>query len=108
MTKYTKEDTRFKEHMGGFFHELLRAAGITMTPSNTDERIRSIGERMASTIEHAAERKAVELIKRLQDAVSGAFVKMEAKLDVQEDLLVKLNARVALLEKMQKTHEWDA
>jgi hypothetical protein len=106
-TKFTKEDGRFREFMGGFFHDFLRASGITMTPGNTNERLREIGERMASTIEHAAERKAVELIKRLQDAVSGAFVKMETQLDKQEILIRDLNNRLQRLETVAKAQEWE-
>lgn len=95
----TKPDTRFKETMGAFFHDLLRAAGITMTPVNAHERIREIGERIASAIEHAAERKSIQVIRKLQTAVSEAFAKMEKVLE-------KVRAVVGLHEVMlENVHE---
>lgn len=72
--------TRFKEHMGSFFHDILRAAGITMIPTTANERIRSIGERMASSIEAAATRQSITVIRTLQTAVTDAFVLMEKAL----------------------------
>lgn len=80
-------DSSFREHMGSFFHDLLRAAGITMIPGNANERLRSIGERMASAIERAAERQAIEVIKRLQSAVSEAFRALEKELEDQKALI---------------------
>jgi len=70
----------FKENMGSFFHDMLRAAGLTMQQGNSHERIRSIGERMASSIEAAATRKSIEVIRTLQSAVTDAFVLMEKAL----------------------------
>ncbi len=108
-----KTDNSFREHIGGFFHDLLKAAGITMLPGTATERIRTTGERMAAAIEHTAEQKAIAVIKRLQKAVSAAFVKMEEELAVQKAIIVNtlsdrekaeeqikaLTARVEALEK---------
>ena len=103
---------RFREHMGGFFHDLLRAAGITMTPTNTNERIRQIGERMAKTIEHAAELKSIEVIKKLQAAVLDAFKKVEERLNAQsqlasaqQELLAQLKRELIDLENRVKSVE---
>jgi hypothetical protein len=103
MSNVTPPDARFKENMGAFFHDLLRAAGITMTPGNAHERIREVGERMAAAIEHASERKSIQVIRKLQTAVSEAFDKMEKELasvqelvlaqqKVMEDLKARLDA----------------
>jgi 2-oxo-4-hydroxy-4-carboxy--5-ureidoimidazoline (OHCU) decarboxylase len=56
-------------------------------PVNAGERIRSIGERMARTIEAAAESKAIEVIRLLQKAVLDSFKKVEAELDKHVKLL---------------------
>ncbi len=71
---------RFKEHMGSFFHDMLRSAGITMIPTTANDRIRAIGERMASSIEAAATRQSIVVIRQLQTAVVEAFALMEAAL----------------------------
>lgn len=81
MSKITKEDVKFKEYMGGFFYDLLRASGITMLPGNSHERLRAVGERMASAIETSSERKSIQVIKKLQFSVVQAFEKIEDELD---------------------------
>ena len=78
---------QFKEHMGSFFHDLLRAAGMTMTPGNINERLRQIGERMADAIEIAAEKRSIVVIRRLQEPVSAGFTKVAEELDVQRKLI---------------------
>ena len=115
MSKVTPANPQFKEHLGGFFHDLLRAAGVTMTPTKSTERIREIGARMADAIEHAAERKSIQVIKKLQDAVVGAFNKVEDRLNtqseliaVQQKLIEKLERRVKDLESFQQRKEWRA
>ena len=106
MSKLTKtnEETRFGEYMGGFFHDFLRAAGITMTPGNTMERVRSIGERMALAIEDAAEKKAVAVAEAIQSRVEAGFVSMEAVLTKVKDLQTKTSVAVLnLVENHTKT-----
>ncbi len=102
MSNITEQDERFKENMGGFFHDLLRASGITMLPTTATSRIRSIGEQMASAIEHAAERKSIQVIQKLQKAISIAFVKMEAELNIVKELVSKHNAIMENLLEDQK------
>jgi hypothetical protein len=92
MGKVTEDDRQFKEYMGGFFHEMLRAAGVTMVQGNSFERIRSIGERTASAIEHAAERKSVQVIKKLQEAVKLAFGRTEERIVQLEKEVAELKA----------------
>ncbi len=77
LPKKDADQIRFAEHMGGFFHDFLRAAGITMTPGNTMERVRSIGEKMGAAISDQAEKKSVEIIEQLQNNVIEGFIKME-------------------------------
>jgi hypothetical protein len=101
----TKPDTRFKETMGAFFHDLLRAAGITMTPGNSHERIRQIGERMAAAIEHASERKSIQVIRKLQTAVSEAFSKMET---VLEKVRTVVGLHEVMLENIHETQKKQA
>jgi hypothetical protein len=81
MANLTENDPLFKQHMGAFFYDMLRASGITMQATNALERIRGIGERMAAVIEHAAERKSVLVVQRLQIAVVDAFNQVEKKID---------------------------
>lgn len=116
MPKKDADQIRFAEFMGGFFHDFLRAAGITMTPGNTMERVRAIGEKMGKAISDQAEKKAVQIIEQLQDHVIAGFVKMEEAFDKVKDLQVKsstmtldtrdelraLRARVAALESAPK------
>lgn len=97
--------TRFREHMGGFFHELFRASGITMTPTNSNERVRAIGERMARTIEAAAETKSIEVIRRLQTAVKDSFIQVEASLTKLEALATKHHELIGTLLEQQKSQE---
>jgi predicted nuclease with TOPRIM domain len=77
----SKELKKFKEDLGGFFHQMLRASGVTMVRGDTHEKVRDIGERMASSIVRAAELKSIEVVKKLQSAVSEAFDKTQDELD---------------------------
>lgn len=101
MASLTEHDSKFKETMGAFFHDLLRAAGITMLPGNSHERIRSIGERMASAIEHASERKSIQVIKKLQAAVATGFEGLEGALNEVKALVVKHHALIENLKTEQ-------
>lgn len=83
-----------KENMGGFFHEMLRAAGVTMTPVGASEKIREIGERLATTVEVTAEKSAIKVIKRLQTAVTTAFLQMEEEMSQMKQLLTEQQALI--------------
>jgi predicted nucleic acid-binding Zn-ribbon protein len=103
---------RFKQNMGSFFHDLFRASGLTMTAMNATERVRATGERMASSIEAAATRKSIQVIRQLQTAVTDAFVLMENALKevktvcrahsgllvTHEEEITALNTRIDQLE----------
>ena len=100
----TDQSQRFREYMGGFFHDFLRAAGITMGPGNSFERVRAVGERMARTIEAAAETQAIHVIKRLQEAVISSFNKVEGELNDLTELSGKHNTLIGdLIEEQKKT-----
>lgn len=89
--------SKFQEDMGGFFHDLLRAAGITMTPVNAMERLRDAGNKVGAAIEHEARVQSIKIVKKLQDAVSSAFKVID--IDIKE-----LESRVTALEQ-QNTNE---
>jgi hypothetical protein len=63
MGKVTEDDRQFKEYMGGFFHEMLRA-----------------------------ERKSVQVIKKLQEAVKLAFGRTEERIVQLEKEVAELKA----------------
>ena len=92
MPERNTDQLRFAEHLGGFFHDFLRAAGITMTPGNAMERVRSIGEKMGNTISDHAEKKSVQIIENLQNAVIEGFVKLEASFNKVKDLQTSTSA----------------
>lgn len=92
LKKKDADQIRFAEHMGGFFHDFLRAAGITMTPGNTMERVRSIGEKMGAAISDQAEKKSVQIIEQLQANVIEGFVKMESSFNKVKDLQASTSA----------------
>lgn len=102
MGKITEEDHRFKEHLGGFFHDVFRAAGLQMASANAHEKLRAVGERMASTIEHATERKSIQVIKKLQTAVKDSFDKVEVELVKVQQLALACKAIIDDLVEEQK------
>jgi ubiquinone biosynthesis protein UbiJ len=73
----TPHNERFSEILGGLFSELLRVGGMSMLAIKAHERIREVGRKTAAVIEFHAERKAVEVARKLQTAVSEAFTQME-------------------------------
>lgn len=109
MSNLTPDDNRFAELVGGFFHQLLRAGGVSMMPTTAHERLREVGEQFARCVEAAAERKSVLVIRKLQAAVKNAFVAMEASLDsvvsrseANRRALLGLEARIRELENTVK------
>lgn len=88
----TGTNERFAEILGGLFYELLRAGGVNMQPVKAHERIREVGRKTGATIEFHAERKAIEVARKLQEAVKNAFIEMEKE-------NAKLKFRIEHLEK---------
>ena len=82
----------FRESVGGFFHDLLRSAGVTMLPGNSFERIREIGERLGGSLEHAAESKAIESANCVQAETEAAFAKVEEEFKRHKAVLVAIAA----------------
>lgn len=85
------QDLKFREELGGFFYDVMKAAGMTMTVSSP-ERVREVGAKMAASLERAARRKAIEVVKILQTEVVKAFEAYEAELKAMQteiDLLRK-------------------
>lgn len=81
MTEPNKTLIGFREHLGGFFHDFFKAAGIAIASGTASSRIREIGERMAKAIESAAEIKSIEVIRRLQKVIAESFEKVEDELN---------------------------
>jgi hypothetical protein len=91
MSNITPKDARFIEILSGLFMDLLRHGGITMTDSKKIEAVRTASDALGAAIESAAERKAVEIGQRIQEAIVAAFTAFEK--DVEE-----LTARIDTLE----------
>jgi hypothetical protein len=83
MTNLTESDTQLIENIDGAFHQLFRAAGVSIGQEGI-ERIREIATKLAATIEHGGEVKAIQVIKILQKAVTSAFKELEADLGKRE------------------------
>jgi hypothetical protein len=79
MANLTESDTQLIENIDGAFHQLFRAAGVSIGQDGI-ERIREIATKLAATIEHAGEVKAVQVIQILQHAVTRAFTNLESDL----------------------------
>lgn len=100
------DQNRFAENIGGFFHDFLRAAGITMTPGNTMERVRVIGEKMGQSIGDFSEKKSIHIIKQLQDNVAEGFVKMETSFNKVKDLQASTSAALLnVLEDLKQSQD---
>lgn len=95
----TEYDSKFKDTISGCFYAMLRAGGITMTPAPGLERIRAVAGEMAEAIEFQAERKAVEVARKLQTAVKGAFQSMEEDMATMREENKQLLARLETLER---------
>lgn len=94
----TERDEHFASMIAGFFHDMLRAAGISMTtPQKFHERTREIGRKFAYSIEFRAEKKAVEVIRILQKAVSKAFDGVENEQKALRERVEALEAKLEAL-----------
>lgn len=88
MGSVTERDNQFKEFLSGFFYDAFRVVGVTMPATNAFERLREVGAKMAATIEHMAEKKSIQVIKKLQAAVSEAFKKTEEELQKMHQFIL--------------------
>lgn len=102
----TPHNERFAEVLSGLLFDLLKAAGVNWQPIKAMERIRDTGRRMARVIEFHAERKAVEVARKLQTATRDAFQAMEKdnaelkkRVKELEDTVVRWGPAVDALEK---------
>lgn len=93
----TPNNERFSELLGGLLYELLRAGGVNMQPVKAHERIREVGRKMGATIEFHAERKAVEVARKLQTAVKDAFIAMEKDNETLKKKLKTLEKEVEVM-----------
>ena len=73
------------EQLSGFFYDAFRVVGVTMVATNALERLRTVGGRMGRTIEYVAERKAIEVVRRLQKAVVVGFEVVEDKIHAHKE-----------------------
>lgn len=88
MTNITDSDHQFIEDIDGIFYQLFRAAGVSIGQDGT-ERIREISTKLAQSIEHRGEVKAIEVIKILQKSVTSAFVTLENSLKERDETVEK-------------------
>lgn len=95
----TEYDSKFKDTISGCFHAMLRAAGISMTITAQQERIREVAGEIAESIEFQAERKSVEVARKLQTAVKAAFQSMEEDMAAMRAENDKLRARLETVER---------
>jgi len=102
MSQQNKVLVNFREHLGGFFHDFFKAAGVSMVSGTASSRIREIGERMAKAIESAAEVKAIEVIKQLQTVVAESFDKVETEFNKLSSLVLKHHELIGNLIDEQK------
>lgn len=93
-------DIKFQEELGGFFYDAMKAAGMTMFPGNFPERVRDVGTRMAKSVNAAATRRSVAVIKELQDRVHDAFTAFEKELDEVKKLTALQQEQIRLLRKV--------
>lgn len=103
MTDITKTDTKFASDIAGAFHQILKAAGVSMSPIDAHDRIRKIATTLALSIEHRGEVKAIEVIKILQVAIKTAFESMEKDMEDLRARLIRLEnaSSSALLDKIR-------
>lgn len=90
-------DVKFQEELGGFFYDAMKAAGMTMFPGNFPERVRDIGTRMAKSVNAAATRRSVAVIKELQERVHTAFISFEKELDDLKKLVLLQQEQITVL-----------
>lgn len=99
MSRVTKDNSQFVEDIAGAFYDMFRAAGVTLTPTGHLEKVRGAAARLAASIEHRGEVKAIEVIELLQTAVTEAFKAMEKDLETRDkevnDRLTKLEAEIS-------------
>lgn len=98
MSKVTPHDKRFAEMVGGFFYQLLKAGGVSMMPTSAHERLRDVGEQFARSVESAAERTSILVIRKLQTAVKSAFEAMEQALSTNISQTSQNSARLIVLD----------
>jgi len=95
-----KTNDQFAEVIAGHLHDILRAAGITMSPLDSHEKIRAVAKRLALSIEHQANQEAIRVFRALQGAVDAAFDKMEADFTDQKSRIGHLEEVVSLQTKL--------
>ena len=94
MSDITDLDPQFIEDLDGLFNQMFKAAGNVLDQAGF-ERIREISERLAMTIEHRGEVKAIQVIRVLQRSVTNAFKSLEDDIDTRQD---EVDARFEKLE----------
>ena len=111
MASLTKTDPQLGEHLSGYLHPMFRTAGLSMNATSAVEKVRKVGDQMAAEIEWAAERKAIQVVQKLQAAVSAGFTGLERKLDEalaeNEELKARIEAieAIPLLNRIPRTEE---
>jgi hypothetical protein len=93
MQQITEKAPQFEEQMAGFFYDAFRSVGVSMVATVAMERLRQVGAKMAATIEWAAERKAIQVIQKLQKPVAEGFDQVEKKLNDLNERLTAIESQ---------------
>ncbi len=94
MSDLTDHDPQFVEDIHGAFCQMFKAGGMAVDQKGI-ERIQEISEKLARAFEHRGEVKAVEVIKKLQTAVTSAFKDLEYDIAKRND---QIDARFEAIE----------
>ena len=87
-----------KQKFGVQIHQLFRTAGLSMGIVQT-EQLQAISDKLVDLIEETAKERAVELIRKMQEAVGAGFTAIGKDVDAIETRLAKLEPKVSEKEK---------
>lgn len=88
-----KQEQSFGEIFHGLFYDVIRSAGVAL---NSDQlaKVRQRTDILAKAIEVQAERKAIEVAKRLQKATSDGFHLMAEDIAKNTEAINSLNKNI--------------
>lgn len=89
-----KQDQPFDEIFHSLFYDVVRSAGVALNSEQLD-KIRSRTKALAKAVEIQAERKAIEVAKRLQNATSEGFNAMAEEIDNNRKAIDALNSNIS-------------
>jgi hypothetical protein len=75
-------------------HQLFRTAGFTMSITQT-EQLQLVSDKIIDLVEDIAKERAVELVRKMQEAVGAGFTKIGQDIDAIEARLDKKDSLTA-------------